>query len=183
MCLLPRLGVCESFIQSHIFSLDLDYLRTGLENSGFGIGLTYERMLVDFLSLKGGFSHMVMWPKRESFVLTTVGVKLAAFYYPLSSGMQGLFIGPEMSTDFLMYTGQNKPLDHDQDSLIAITPTLGWKQSIYELLFVDVFIGWRMNITSPALPSGLKSHYDTGFVYGFNFKFNTEELWSRLFST
>lgn len=55
----------ESFVGKRIFSLDLGYLQTGLENRGWGLGVNYEIQMFKFLSLRPAFSHMTLWRQKK----------------------------------------------------------------------------------------------------------------------
>jgi len=103
----------------YIFSLDTNFTMTALKNYGFGIGINYEHKLTDFLSIRPGFGHMVCF---SDITTVTVGIQLFLYYYPLSNGLDKLYVGLGNGCDFLMYIN-----DTPQDTVISLTPLLGWK--------------------------------------------------------
>lgn len=98
----PSKCYSESFVGKRILSFDFGYLSTGLRNQGWGLGFNYEFQLFDFLSIKPGFSHMTIWPKDLDLTITTVGLNLNLLYYPFNKGLEWLYIGGGIGTDFLM---------------------------------------------------------------------------------
>lgn len=109
-----------NFKEKRIFSLDTAYLLSGLKNNGWGLGLGYEQLVLPFLSIKSDFSHVTIFPTSYDLTITTVGISLNAFYYPLNKGLNFLYIGFGCRTDFLMYSGDDVPSDHKKDSLIRL---------------------------------------------------------------
>ena len=76
-----------------IFSLDTGYLAKGLKNNGWGIGFTYEREIFRGIAVKGGLSHMTMWMKKPSLILTSVEITGEILYYPFLRGLDWFYFG------------------------------------------------------------------------------------------
>ena len=72
----------------YILSLDTRYTITALKNSGFGIGVSHEHKLTNFLSMKYIFGQMVCF--LDTTVLT-IDQQLFLYYYPLGNGFDKLY--------------------------------------------------------------------------------------------
>lgn len=148
----------------YIFSLDTDLTITALKNFGYGIGINYEYKLTDFLSIKPGFGHMVCFLNTT---VVTVDLQLFLNCYPLSGGLDKLYIGLGSGCDFLMYPDKE---DMPQDTAISITPVLGWKWKILKYLMVEPFIGWKFYIMETNNYDKVKNYLNDGFQWGIKLK-------------
>ena len=170
-----------NFKEKRIFSLDTAYLLSGLKNNGWGLGLSYEQLVIPFLSVKGDFSHTTIFPTRYDATITTVGISLNTFYYPFNKGLNFLYIGFGCRTDFLMYSGDDVPSDHKKDSLIRLAPQIGWKQSIYDYVLVDIYYSYRFSVFSSDLPDSVADIKSNGNGFGVKLKFNLQKIFKAVF--
>ena len=170
-----------NFKEKRIFSLDTAYLLSGLKNNGWGLGLGYEQLVLPFLSVKGDFSHTTIFPTRYDATITTVGISLNTFYYPFNKGLNFLYIGFGCRTDFLMYSGDDVPSDHKKDSLIRFAPKIGWKQSIYDYVLVDIYYSYRFSVFSSDLPDSVADITSNGNGFGVKLKFNLQKIFKAVF--
>ena len=137
------LSFSQSQNKKQIFSLETEYLAKGLKNNGWGIGFSYERELFHGMAVKGGLSHMTMWMKNPSLILTSVEVTGDILYYPFLRGLDWLYFGGQCKTGFFMYDGSSVSEENSQDCVISLCPLIGWKQSFFDIVMVDVFGGYR----------------------------------------
>ena len=161
--------------------MDTAYLLSGLKNNGWGFGLGYEQLVLPFLSIKSDFSHVTIFPTSYDLTITTVGISLNAFYYPLNKGLNFLYVGFGCRTDFLMYSGDDVPSDHKKDSLIRFTPKIGWKQSIYDYVLVDIYYSYRFSVFSSDLPDSVADIKSNGNGFGVKLKFNLQKIFKAVF--
>ena len=152
-----------------IFSLDTNITMTALRNYGFGIGVNYERKLTNFLSIKPGFGHMVSF---SDLVVVTVDLQLFLFYYPLSNGLDKLYVGLGNGCDFIMYTN-----DIPQDIVISLTPLLGWKWKAFKFLMIEPFLGWKFFLVKTKNYEKVDRYLNEGFQWGLNFKLMLQKEW------
>lgn len=167
----------ESFADKSILSLDLSYLGMGLSKNGWGLGVSYERSFFRYLAAKGSFSHMTLYPKDIDTTVTTVGIKLEALLYPFGSGLDKLYLGFGGGTDFLMYTQKDENGEEIKDSIITIYPEIGWKQNFQDYVMADIFVGYRILMSSPEDLSYKADLVDSGIKYGARLKFNLGKIW------
>jgi len=150
-------------------SFDFSYSFTSLFNQGWGIGLNYEKKLFDFLSAKGNFGHMTFSTGINDVYCTSVHLSLYANYYPLSNGLDKLYIGIGNGCDFMNYFGKGKLPNSTEDILIHITPQLGWKFNTLKYLMFDISTGYKFIITNKQNYKGITKYINDGFRFGFNF--------------
>ena len=148
----------------YIFSFDTGFTIMALRNFGFGIGVNYEHKLTDFFSIKPGFGHMTCF--LDTIVLT-VDLQLFLYYYPLSNGLDKLYIGFGSSCDFVMYPKKD---DMQNDVAISIIPTMGWKWKMTKYLMIDPFIGWRFYIMETNNFEKRNEYLKNNFQWGINLK-------------
>ena len=170
-----------NFKEKRIFSLDTAYLLSGLKNNGWGLGLGYEQLVLPFLSIKSDFSHVTIFPTSYDVTITTVGISLNAFYYPLNKGLNFLYVGFGCRTDFLMYSGDDVPSDHKKNSLTRFTPKIGWKQTIYDYLLVDIYYCYRFSVFSSDLPDSVTDITSNRNGFGVKLKFNLQKIFKAVF--
>ena len=147
----------------YIFSLDTGLTITALRNLGFGIGVNYEYKLTDFLSIKPGFGHMACF---SDLTVLTVDLQLSLNYYPLSNGLDKLYISLGSGCDFIMYPNNNI----SDDTAISIISILGWKWKIFKYLMIEPFIGWKSYIMSTNNYEDNRRYLNDGFQWGINIK-------------
>lgn len=146
----------------YIFSLDTNFTMTALKNYGFGIGINYEHKLTNFLSIKPGIGHMVCF---SDITTVTVGLQLFLNYYPLSDGLDKLYIGLGNGCDFIMYIN-----DVPQDTVISLTPLLGWKWKVLPFLMIEPFTGWKFFVLKTNNYENIDRYLNEGFQWGLSFK-------------
>ena len=105
----------------------------------------------------------------------------SAFYYPLNKGLNFLYVGFGCRTDFLMYSGDDVPSDHKKDSLIRLAPKIGWKQSIYDYVLVDIYYSYRFSVFSSDLPDSVADIKSNGNGFGVKLKFNLQKIFKAVF--
>ena len=178
--------VLPSFSQSQnkkqIFSLETEYLAKGLKNNGWGIGFSYERELFHGMAVKGGLSHMTMWMKNPSLILTSVEVTGDILYYPFLRGLDWLYFGGQCKTGFFMYDGSSVLEENSQDCVISLYPLIGWKQSFVDIVMIDVFSGYRFVVNPQDQKGVIKDQVKNAFEYGLKVKIslvNLFQLWGK----
>ena len=176
----------SSFSQSQnkkqIFSLETEYLAKGLKNNGWGIGFSYERELFHGIAVKGGLSHMTMWMKKPSLILTSVEVTGDILYYPFLRGLDWLYFGGQCKTGFFMYDGSSVSKENNQDCVISLYPLIGWKQSFVDIVMIDVFSGYRFVVNPQDQKGVIKDQVKNAFEYGLKVKIslvNLFQLWGK----
>ena len=176
----------SSFSQSQnkkqIFSLETEYLAKGLKNNGWGIGFSYERELFHGMAVKGGLSHMTMWMKNPSLILTSVEVTGDILYYPFLRGLDWLYFGGQCKTGFFMYDGSSVSEENSQDCVISLCPLIGWKQSFVDIVMIDVFSGYRFVVNPQDQKGVIKDQVKNAFEYGLKVKIslvNLFQLWGK----
>lgn len=175
-----------SFSQSQnkkqIFSLETEYLAKGLKNNGWGIGFSYERELFHGIAVKGGLSHMTMWMKNPSLILTSVEVTGDILYYPFLRGLNWLYFGGQCKTGFFMYDGSSVSEENSQDCVISLYPLIGWKQSFVDIVMLDIFGGYRFVVNPQDQKGVIKDQVKNAFEYGLKVKIslvNLFQLWGK----
>ncbi|MCL1837343.1 MAG: hypothetical protein FWG46_07345 [Treponema sp.] len=153
----------------NLFTLDfLSYTLTGLLHQGWGIGLNYEKKLFDFLSVKGTVGHMTFLTGIKDVYNTSVSLSAFFNYYPLSNGLDKLYVSAGGGTDFMNYFGKGELPPTEQDTLIHVTPRLGWKFRVKDFLMIDVAAGYKFIIFDTENYHGIKDYVSTGFRVGLS---------------
>lgn len=168
--------------KKQIFSLETEYLAKGLKNNGWGIGFSYERELFHGMAVKGGLSHMTMWMKNPSLILTSVEVTGDILYYPFLRGLDWLYFGGQCKTGFFMYDGSSVSEENSQDCVISLYPLIGWKQSFVDIVMIDVFSGYRFVVNPQDQKGVIKDQVKNAFEYGLKVKIslvNLFQLWGK----
>ena len=162
---------CQAQVEhDNLFSLDLSYALTGLLNQGGGIGLSYEKKVVDWLSFMGVFGHMTFLTGNKNVYCTSVSISLFSNYYPLSNGLDKLYVSAGGGCDFMNYFGSGELPDIKEDTLIHITPQLGWKFNVFKFLMIDVSTGYKFLITDSQNHKEIKNYVNPGFRFNIGFK-------------
>ncbi len=165
-----------------IFSFDTKYLFSGLKNNGWGLGISYERLILPFFSAKGEFSHSSIWPKNYDGSLITVGISLSAIYYPFCKGLNFFYIGFGAATDFLIYSDKELNNEKSRDILTKLFPQIGWKQNIFDYVLLDIFFGYRVRLSNHELPDFVKDVTKNGGEFGVKCKLNLGKIFSTIFN-
>jgi hypothetical protein len=154
----------------HLLSLDLAYSATGLMNQGWGIGLSFEEKIFRFLSVKGTFGHMTFLTGIDDVYCTSVNISLFVNYYPFGNGLDKLYIGLGNGVDFMQYFGGGEVPANAEDTLIFITPRMGWKFIIRKYFMIDVFAGYKFVVVDAYNYSEIKNYTNAGPQFGLGFK-------------
>jgi len=161
---------CKAQVEhDNLFSLDISYALTGLLNQGWGIGFSYEKKAVDWLSLTGVFGHMTFLTGVKNLYCTSVSLSLFGNYYPFSNGLDKLYLSIGNGSDFMNYFGKAAP-EATSDVLISITPLLGWKFNVLKYLMIDVSTRYKFIINSSQNYNEIKDYTNSGFRYSLGFK-------------
>ena len=164
----------------NLFSLDLSYALTGLLNQGGGIGLGYEKKLVDWLSFSGVFGHMTFLTGIKNVYCTSVSISMFSNYYPLSSGLDKLYLSIGGGCDFMNYFGNGKIPDIPEDTLIHITPQAGWKFNATRFLMIDVSTGYKFIIYDTQNYREIKEYVNPGLQFKLGFKIFFTEIYTEI---
>jgi hypothetical protein len=170
------LGFSQSQNTKQIFSLDTGYLAKGIKNNGWGIGFTYEREIFRGIAVKGGLSHMTMWMKNPSLILTSVEITGEALYYPFQRGLDWFYSGLQCKTGFFMYNGTSITEENNQDCVISLYPLIGWKQSFFDIVMIDIFGGYRFVVNPQDQKGIIKDQLKNNFEYGIKVKFSLGKI-------
>jgi hypothetical protein len=169
--LAPLCGAQEKEDIDHIFSLDLlSYSLTGILNQGWGMGLSYEKKIEDWLSVKGTFGHMTFLTGLDDVYCTSAHISLFLNFYPLSKGLDKLYISIGNSCDFMHYFGGGDLPDPAKDTLIGLTPKLGWKFLVTRRFMLDVSAGHKIIIVDSGNYRNIRHYTNTGVQFGVGFK-------------
>jgi len=168
---------CQAQVErDNLFSLDISYALTGFLNQGWGIGFSYEKKAVDWLSFTGGFGHMTFLTGVKNLYCTSVSLSLFGNYYPFSNGLDKLYISIGNGSDFMNYFGKAASPEATNDVLISITPLLGWKFNALKYLMIDVSTGYKFIINSSQNYNEIKDYVNSGFRYSVGFKIFFKEI-------
>jgi hypothetical protein len=168
---------CQAQVSNdNLFSLDLSYALTGVLNQGWGIGLSYEKKVVDWLSFTGVFGHMTFVTGIKDVYCTSVSLSVFSNYYPLSNGLDKLYVTIGGGCDFMNYFGSGGLPETANDTLIHITPLLGWKFNLFKYLMLDMSTGYKFIITGSQNYSEIKDYVNPGFRFNFGFRIFLKEL-------
>jgi hypothetical protein len=171
---------CQAQVEhDNLFSLDISYALTGLLHHGWGIGLGFEKKAFDWLSCTGVFGHMTFLTGRKDVYCTSVSLSLFANYYPLSNGLDKLYVSIGNGCDFMNYYGSGDLPATINDTLIHITPLLGWKFNVTNFLMIDVSTGYKFIITDAQNYEAIRDYVNPGFRYNLGFKILFKELKNR----
>ena len=162
-----------------LFSLDLSYSRIGLENNGWGLGVAYEKVLINHLALKAGFGHMTFKTSIDDIYCTTVNLSLFTNYYFLNEDLRNLYCGVGLATDFLNYFGSGVLPDKTDDTITYLCSILGWKYYIFQKLLLDLNIGYNLIISDARNYPNFDKYGKSGFQYSVSIKIFKSNRYDR----
>ena len=167
-CLSP---VCRAQDNINDFCyLDLSYSLTGLMNHGWGIGLSYERKLFDYISVKGNFGHMTFLTGIKDVYNTSVSISAFINYYPFGQGLDKLYISAGNGCDFMNYFGRGELPPEAKDTLIHVTPQIGWKFNVLKFLIIDLSAGYKLVVSNTKNYRDIKNYINSGLRFGLDFQ-------------
>lgn len=129
-----------------IFSFDLGYTLLGFKNNGIGLGCSFEKKIIDHLSIRGNFGHMTFPIDNDKNYCTTVNIAADVYYYLLSKDLNMLYLGIGNGTDFLNYFGHSISSDNKDDEIIYISSRIGWKWYVVKHVLIDISAGYNIVI-------------------------------------
>jgi hypothetical protein len=100
-------------------------------------------------------------------MVLSVNLRLFSYYYPLSDGLDKLYVGVGSGADFIMYPEND---DMESDTTVSITPVLGWKWRALKWLMFDASIGWKFYLVETNNYENIRNYFDDGFQWGLGFK-------------
>lgn len=154
-----------------IISLDIDYLVTGLTNQGWGLGIKYEKSIFNYFSIKGGFGHMTFKTGLGNMYCTSVNLSLFIHFYPFGNGLDKLYFGIGNGCDFMNYFGDSEKMpEKSEDTIIFITPNIGYKWYLLKYIMLDFNIGYKIDIVSSNNYADIKKYIGLGFQFNAGFK-------------
>ena len=169
--------LCEAQTEhDNLFSLDLSYALTGLLNQGGGIGLSFEKKLMDWLSFTGIFGHMTFLTSIENVYCTSVSISLFSNYYPLSNGLDKLYLSAGGGCDFMNYFGRGNLPENEDDTIIFITPQAGWKFNVSKYLMIDASAGYKFIIDNTENYEKIKDYVNPGMRINLGIKIFLSEI-------
>jgi hypothetical protein len=125
--------------------------------------------MFDFLSIKGNLGHMTFLTGIKDVYNTSVSMSLFFNYYPLSNGLDKLYFGIGNGCDFMNYFGKGELPPTTKDTLIHITPQLGWKFNVLPFLMIDVSTGYKFIVIGSRNYREIMNYVNPGFRFGINF--------------
>lgn len=140
-----------------------------MRNHGWGLGLNYEKKIADYLSVKGNLGHMTHLTGLRDVYNTTVSISLFLNYYPSSSGLDKLYISAGNGCEFMNYFGSGELPNTARDTLIHITPQLGWKFNLFEIIVIDLSSGYKFIVANTGNYRDIKDLVNPGLRFGLNF--------------
>ena len=152
------------------FSLDLGWFLHGLSNNGIALGVNYEHIIVPHFSLRGTAGFMLFGVSALDAYAADVSISLYASWYPLSNTLDKLYVGVGASTDFVCYFGSDSLPDPAEDVLIAVTPIVGWKQNIANVVALDFYGGYSFIVFNSQRFHGTEEYIRSGIQLGIRFK-------------
>lgn len=164
---------------TRILSLDFSFLRFGIQNNGWGIGIRYEHRFFPHFSFSGGFSHTTVETNLDDLYCTTVGLLFLANWYPFSKDLRYAYIGIGSGIDFLNYFGKNVEEEASHSSVLSCVYRLGVRfplplpriRFFARRCLIDLFIGWKQLFYADGLLYGSVSSYvKNGFQCGCSVK-------------
>lgn len=119
---------------------------------------------------------MTMWVKNPKMVLTSVGITGEILYYPFLRGLDWLYFGGQCKTGFFMYNGTSITEENNQDCVISLYPLIGWKQSFFDIVMIDIFGGYRFIVNPQDQKGVIKEQVKNPFEYGIKVKFSLGKI-------
>jgi hypothetical protein len=135
--------------------------------------------MFDWLSFTGIFGHMTFLTGSENVYCTSVSLSLFSNYYPLINGLDKLYASVGCGCDFMNYFGKGKLPETSNDTLLHITPLLGWKFNVLKFLMLDISTGYKFVITDSQNYREIKDYVNPCFRFNLGFRIVFKELLKR----
>jgi hypothetical protein len=158
----------------HLFSLDINYLITGLRNQGGGLGVKYEQSIADYFSVKGGFGHMLFKTGIDDVYCASVDISLFVNYYPFGNDLDKFYVGIGNGCDFMNYFGDGTLPEDQGDTIIFLTPIAGYKFNLKPLT-IDVNAGYKFIIVNSNNYADIEYYVNKGLQLGLGFNFHLKK--------
>lgn len=173
----------KPFIGKYILSFDIKALYYSAEENkaGLGLGVALERQIFPFLSVRADGANNTMWLFTKDMRTDAVTIGVAPLLYPFSRGLDWLYLGCGISTEFITYRGDDIPSDHERDTVIALVPQIGWKQNFFDYVMVDIFCSYNIELSDTNIPEYAEELVDNGFEVGIKFKINLSRILRKIF--
>ena len=154
-----------------ILSFDTAFFISSLQSKGFGAGIVAEHLVLPFLSATGGFSAGFQEADSDrGITCITVGISLGANFYPFAMGLERLYVGFALATDFQNYEGDIDLGDTEDtgDTVTSLTLKAGYKQlTLRRKLLVDLYGGWKVIVWNSNHWARNEELVSKGLVVGF----------------
>jgi hypothetical protein len=106
----------------------------------------------------------------EDVYCTSVNISLFVNYYPFGNGLDKLYIGLGNGCDFMNYFGGGEVPSNAEDTLIFVTPRIGWKFIIGKYFMIDISAGYKFVVVDAYNYSEIKNYTNAGPQFGLGFK-------------
>lgn len=171
-------GEEKPFIGEYILSFDVKgiYYSTETNTAGLGFGMTLERQILPFLSVRAEGANNILWAFENDIRTDTITLGVSPLVYPFSRGLDWLYLGFGISTEFLMYRGDDVPTSHEKDTVINLTPQIGWKQDLFDYVLLDFYCIYNIEISNTNIPDYAQDLVDNGWEAGIKVKINLSRI-------
>ena len=153
-----------------VLSFDLGWFIHGLTNNGVALGINYERLIVPHFSLRGNAGAMLCNISELDVYAVDISLSFYANWYPLSRMLDKLYVGAGVTGDFMCYFSGSSLPDPPTDELVSITPVIGWKQNIANVVVLDVYGGYSFVVFNSQRINGAEEYIRNGVQLGIRFK-------------
>ena len=75
-----------------------------------------------------------------------------------------------------MYNGSSITEENSQDCVISLYPLIGWKQSFFDIMMIDIFGGYRFVVNPQDQKGIIKDQLKNNFEYGIKVKFSLGKI-------
>lgn len=173
----------KPFIGEYILYFDIKgmYYSTETNTAGLGFGVTLERQILPFLSFRAEGANNTMWSFTKDVRTDTITLGFSPLAYPFSRGLDWLYLGFGISTEFLTYRGDDVPKSHERDTVINLTPQIGWKQNLFDYVLLDFFCIYNIEISNTNIPDYAEDLVDNGWEMGVKVKINLSRILRKIF--
>jgi hypothetical protein len=104
---------------------------------------------------------------------------LYASYYPFGNGLDKLYIGVGNGCEFMNYFGSGQMPEETNDTLISLTPIIGYKFN-FKPLMIDLSLGYKFIILGSNNYSDIEYYVNKGIQIGIRFNIHFKEIRAAL---